>query len=157
MGVHRSTGRVGEHVAGVVVADGGELGGLVGLPCLEDVEGGRVEVDGAPGVGGLAAGFVELVADGDEPPVDRQAGLVVVEVAPFEAEQFAAAHAGGCREPQRREQAVTSSGLQERPELVSGPGLAFDRRKRALQRRSGVEGDVAVDQAPAHGVAERRE
>ena len=41
---------VGEHPAVVVDADGGELGGLQGLPAGEHGDGGGVEVDAAPGV-----------------------------------------------------------------------------------------------------------
>ena len=55
---------------------------------------GWVEFDAAAGVVGLAPGFVELVADCDQAAVDRQAGVVDVEVGPFQAEQFAAAKPG---------------------------------------------------------------
>lgn len=75
---------------------------------------------------GLAARFVELVADGDEPAVDRQAGVLEVEVAPAQAEQFAAPQTGVGRQPQGGEQPVSGRSPQERLELLGGPGVLFD-------------------------------
>ena len=53
--VHAPASRGGEHPAGIVDADRGVLGGLQRPPSGEDLEGGGVEVDAAPGIGGLAA------------------------------------------------------------------------------------------------------
>ena len=58
---------VSEHPAPAVDTDGTLLGGLPVPPCREDVDGGRVEVDAPSGVGGLASGLADVVADGDRP------------------------------------------------------------------------------------------
>jgi hypothetical protein len=81
-------------------SDGPLLCRLPVPPGGEDSHGGEIEVDEPPGVAGLASGFVHVVADGDEPSVDRQGRLGVVEVAPAEAEQLVAAHAGDGQDPQ---------------------------------------------------------
>jgi hypothetical protein len=53
---------------------------------------GVVEGDLAAGALGLAACLVDLVADGNEPPVEVQTLLGEVDVGPLEAEHLVAAH-----------------------------------------------------------------
>ena len=55
MRVDGSAFGVGEDPAGIVNANGVVLGGLQCPPAARHRHGGGVEVDGAPGVGGLAA------------------------------------------------------------------------------------------------------
>jgi hypothetical protein len=98
---------------------------------------------------------VELVADGDQPAIDRQAGMVGVEVVPSKAEQLTAAHAGVGREPQGGEQPVADRGTQERLKLAGGPGVLFDLGDGPQPRGGSGEGDVAVHQAAAHRTVER--
>ena len=72
---------VGEHPRLVVGdADRRELGGLKRPPTGEDGEGRVVEGDCPAGVSGLAAGLVDLVANGDEPTVEVKALLGEVDV-----------------------------------------------------------------------------
>jgi hypothetical protein len=154
VGVDRSAYRVGEHPARVVDADGCVLGGLKRPPAGQHGDGGWVEIDGAPGLVGLTSGFVQLVADGDESTVDRQGGLVAVDVGPAQTEQFAAAQPGHRRQPERREQAVTDRGVQEQLQVVGGPGLRFHLADRPQSGCMGDQRHVAGEDASAHGVAE---
>ena len=73
MGVDGLAVAVGEHPPVMGDADGGELGGLERPPPRQDRERGVVERDGPPCGLGLAAGRVDLVADGDESAVEVQA------------------------------------------------------------------------------------
>jgi len=107
VGVDRLAVAVGEHPCGVVDADRGELGGPECLPSGEYRERGVIEVDGAAGVAGLASRLVELVADGDESPVERDGLLREVDVVPPEPEDLVAAHPGHRRQPQQREEPVS--------------------------------------------------
>ena len=103
---------------------------------------------------GLAAGFVDLVADGHESAVDREPGVVDIEVAPAQAEQFTSTDPGVGREPQGGEQPVTSGRTQENPQLVGGPRLLLDSRDGPhLGRRSG-ERNVAADDPAAQCMVE---
>jgi hypothetical protein len=80
---------VGEHPRFLRFDAGrGELGGLEGLPAVEDGQGGGVQVDAAAGCLGLASGLVELVADGDEPAFEVEPLLGEVDVGPLEAEDL---------------------------------------------------------------------
>ena len=79
--VDRFAVAVGEHPRLVVGdADRRELGGLKRPPTGEDGEGRVVEGACPAGVSGLAAGLVDLVADGDEPTVEVKALLGEVDV-----------------------------------------------------------------------------
>jgi hypothetical protein len=80
-----------------------ELGFFVGAPitpAVQDVDGGRVEVDAAARGAGLAARLVELVADGDEGAGDGEARGVEVDVASSQSEHLTASHPGVRRQPQ---------------------------------------------------------
>jgi hypothetical protein len=74
---------------------------------------------------------------------------------PAQALQLATPHAGGRRQPERREQPVTSRRTQERLELFSAPGAVLDPRDRAPIGRVGDQRDIAGNQAAPDGVAER--
>src|SRR5437879_5814542 len=82
VGMYRFAGGVGEHPPAAFDGSGSLFGLLPGSPRGEDVDGGGVKVDTATGVGGLAACLVHLVADGDEPTVDRDARGYFVVVVP---------------------------------------------------------------------------
>ena len=73
MGVDRVALRVGEDPSGWFDPNRRLFGCLPGVPGGEDGKGGGVEIDAPPRVAGLAPGFVRLVADGDQSPVDRDA------------------------------------------------------------------------------------
>jgi hypothetical protein len=120
-----------------------------------DLGGGGVEVDASAGVAGLAAGFVHVIADGDEASVDRQGPSDRVEIVPAQAEQFVAAHPGEGQDPQASEQAAAGGSPQERLELLGGPCPLFGRLDGAEARGTGDEGDVAGDESSAGGVGER--
>ena len=94
MGMDRFTGRAGEHLVGGLHTDCSAFGGLECMPALEHVDGGGVEVDGSSGVGGLASGLAQFVADRHETPVDRESLMLDVEVVPSQAEEFASLHPG---------------------------------------------------------------
>ena len=82
MGVDGLAVAVGEHPPVIVDPDCSELGGLQCLPSGEDRHGGGVEVDRPACVAGLAAGLVDVVADGDEPAVERERVLLEVDDSP---------------------------------------------------------------------------
>src|SRR2546421_12641589 len=105
---------VGEDPAVVVDADGGKLGGLQRLPAAQHGDGGGVEIGAASGVVSLASGLVELVADGDDATVDGEPCFVEVDVGPLKAEELVAAHSGVSGQPERRKEALSGGGPQER-------------------------------------------
>lgn len=76
-----------------------------------------------------------------------------VDVAPAQSEELAAAHAGVCREPERREEPVAVRGLQEGVELRGGPGAELVAGP-ASSRGLGVGGDFGDDEATPARVAE---
>ena len=85
---------VGEHPPVELDAGRGGLGALQRPPGVEHRQRRGVEVDGAAGVAGLASGLVQLVADGDEPAVEREPLALEVDVVPLEPEDLVAAHPG---------------------------------------------------------------
>jgi len=142
-----------EHVVCGFAGDGLFQAGPLS-PRLEDIDGCLSEVDTAPAVRCLAARFVEVVANSDEASVDRHRVLVEVDVAPFEAEEFAATHPGVGREPERREQATPDRSSQERCQLLGCPGLGFVFGYRPEPRCVRDERDVAGLNPALFGVIE---
>ena len=114
-----------------------------------------IELDGAPGGLGLAAGLVDFVADGDDPSVEVDAPLVEVNVGPFESEDLVAAHAGHGGQPDDREEPVPCCGAHQQTQFLGGQRGAFDLLERALLGGSGQKGDVAGHQPPTLRIRER--
>ena len=70
-------------------------------------------------------GLVDLVADGDQPAVDGEALALEVDVVPLESEDLVASHAGHCREPEEREEAVAVRSPQDFLQLLLSPRAGF--------------------------------
>lgn len=97
---------------------------------------------------------MQLVGDGDEPPVDGDGRGLLIEVVPAQPEQLIAAHAGERRHPQRGEEPVAGGGSQERLQLLGGPGLLLDLGDGPEPGGVGDQRDIAGDEATACGVFE---
>ena len=134
MRVDGSAVTVGEHPS--VELDAGRvcLGALKRAPRLEDRERGGVEVDRAAGVAGLAARLVHLVADRDEPAVERESLALEVDVVPLESEDLVAAHPRHGGQPEEREVAVSIGGAQELLQFLLGPRPGLGSSGRLDQR-----------------------
>ena len=97
---------------------------------------------------------MHVVADGDEPSVDRHGGRFEVDVGPLQAEQFAASQPGVGGEPHGGEEAVARRLTQESLQLLGCPGLLLDFGDRSEFRCVSHDGDVACHDASTHGVVE---
>jgi hypothetical protein len=88
VGVDRLAVAVGEHPSVELDTGRGCLSELQRSPRVEDRQGRGVEVDRSSGVAGLVAALVHLVADRDEPAVEREPLSLEVDVLPLEPEDL---------------------------------------------------------------------
>ncbi len=112
-----------------------------------------VEVDHSGAVA-LRRRVDDLVADGDERLADRQPRPVQIEVAPAQAEDLAASHAGHRREPPDRLQPSPADGLEEARQLIRLPRLDPARGAAVRPGRLGCSRHVLDEQAGIDRVRE---